>query len=99
MFDRDTTNIAKTQIGFLDFIIKPTFELVSQVLPHLSFTLKNIEANRTNWTERFDEYEKVKDAGNDIEGRIERKFPTIKYTEQLDDNLTGQRVSMLHSGS
>jgi hypothetical protein len=94
MFDRDTTNIAKTQIGFLDFIIKPTFELVVQVLPHLSFTLNNIENNKKNWTERFDEYEKIKEAGNKIEDKIERKFPVIKYDDVLDENLAS-RKSML----
>ena len=74
MFDRDTTNIAKTQIGFLDFIIKPTFEVVVKVMPHLEFTLRNIESNKANWSARFEEYEKIKEAGNKIEDKVERKF-------------------------
>ena len=39
LFDRHTTNIAKSQIGFFNFIIRPSFQLLSKVCPELEFLL------------------------------------------------------------
>lgn len=47
--DRTQVNIAKAQIGFIDVIIKPAFELLSKVLPDITDNLKNCELNRTRW--------------------------------------------------
>ena len=52
--DRDTTNIAKTQKGFLNFVIKPSYSLVCEVLPKLKFTLQNIDTNLGKWAELED---------------------------------------------
>ena len=73
-FDRDTTNIAKSQIGFLDYIIKPSFELATKLMPKIAFTIDNIEANKQHWTDLFEEYDEIKDKGNQIEDKIDRKF-------------------------
>lgn len=35
LMDRHTTNIAKAQIGFYDFIIKPSYEQLIKVCPEL----------------------------------------------------------------
>jgi len=35
-FDRTTTNIAKSQIGFIDFIIKPAYGPIIKVFPNLA---------------------------------------------------------------
>lgn len=56
-FDREETNIAKSQIGFLDYIVKPSFELAAKLMPKLSFCVENVETNKANWTDLFDEYE------------------------------------------
>ena len=56
-FDRATTNIAKSQIGFIDFIVKPAFKSVSQVFPNLDHLVQACEDNKANWTNLFDEYE------------------------------------------
>ena len=58
-FDRENTNIAKTQIGFLDIIIKPSFELAGKIAPKLAFCVDNVEANKAKWAEHFDEYEQL----------------------------------------
>lgn len=33
LMDRYTTNIAKSQIGFINFIVKPMLDLAIQLLP------------------------------------------------------------------
>ena len=77
-FDRDTTNIAKSQIGFLDYIIKPSFELATKILPKIAFTIENVEANKQHWTALFEEYDEIKEKGNHIEDKIERKFAKVQ---------------------
>ena len=53
---RDKTVIAKSQIGFMDFIVKPMFEALDQLLDSkLSHTaLANIKSNRAWWDEHGD---------------------------------------------
>jgi cAMP-specific phosphodiesterase 4 len=48
-YDRVTTNIAGSQLGFIDFIIKPSFGAVIQVLPNLQFIEKQLASNRESW--------------------------------------------------
>ena len=62
--DRYTTNIAKAQIGFFDFIIKPSYQLLLKVCPKLEFLLDEMERNKRDWTELFDEYEEKMKEGN-----------------------------------
>ena len=56
-YDRTTTNIAKSQLGFIDFIIKPAYVAVIKVFPNLSHLEQALEDNRAHWTSKFDEYE------------------------------------------
>jgi hypothetical protein len=46
--DRMTVNVAKSQIGFLDVIIKPSFIAAGEVID-LNFNLANIESNKLEW--------------------------------------------------
>lgn len=54
--DRTTVNVAKSQIGFLDVIINPSFTAADAVIP-LQENLENIQLNKEMWTSKFDEYE------------------------------------------
>lgn len=63
-YDRVTTNIAGSQLGFIDFIIKPSFSAVIQVLPSLAFIEKKLADNRETWTKHNEEYEEQKTNGN-----------------------------------
>jgi hypothetical protein len=47
--DRYTVNIAKSQIGFIDFIVKPTWEVVVMMLPAVEIYQHYLDANRKNW--------------------------------------------------
>jgi len=47
--DRETTNIAKSQQGFIAGIISPTFTLLVRFLPPLHSLITNIEKNTEKW--------------------------------------------------
>ena len=53
--DRYTVNTAKSQIGFIDAIVFPTYQLLKQVAPKVD--LSNFEINKNNWKDMIDHYE------------------------------------------
>lgn len=55
MTDRKNTNIATAQIGFIDFVIKPTFEIWSQYLSSAKIHLDALIMNRDHWEDIQDE--------------------------------------------
>lgn len=63
--DRETTQIAKSQPGFVNFILNPLFALVSEIVPELKQLEINAKENAENWknyeeTEAFQEVYKRK---------------------------------------
>lgn len=72
--DRETTNLAKSQKGFLTFIIRPAFELVTKILPRLQFAVDMVDTNLKKWEAEEDKFEKLKESGNNIEDTVERKY-------------------------
>ena len=63
-YDRKTTNIAQSQLGFIDFIIKPAFAPVMKIFPNIAHLETCIESNKSNWKSQIDAYEEEKDKGN-----------------------------------
>eukprot|EP00347_Sterkiella_histriomuscorum_P000561 403375374 len=57
LMDRTTVNIAKSQIGFIDVIVNPAYEILYKVLPKLEQNMQNIQDNKTRWSTMFEEYE------------------------------------------
>lgn len=55
--DRCTTNIAQSQIGFINFIIQPSFEIVTTFLPKTKGIMDNIARNKEQWQQSIPEYE------------------------------------------
>ena len=51
--DRSTTNIPKSQIGFINNIVTPCFVLLNQIAPKLSFFLDNLKTNGKYWENEF----------------------------------------------
>jgi len=43
--DRKTTNINKSEIGFIKFVVRPQFDLVSNVIPDIQDYFNNIAKN------------------------------------------------------
>jgi hypothetical protein len=53
--DRYTVNLAKSQLGFIDFVVAPLFGLIKEVLPKVD--LSNLETNKNKWKDLVDHYE------------------------------------------
>lgn len=43
--DRESTNISKSQLGFINFIVKPTFDCIINLLPQVSVYMDNMRSN------------------------------------------------------
>ena len=56
-YDRNTTNIAKSQLGFIDFIVKPSFSQVAKVFTNLQHLVTACQENKDKWSEEIDKYE------------------------------------------
>ena len=54
--DRYSVNKAKSQIGFIDVIVQPHFEVIKNFIPEIQKYLKNLTANKTKWEEKIDFY-------------------------------------------
>merc|ERR1712113_192671 len=63
MCDRISTNIPGSQIGFIDFIVQPAFEVVSKTLPRLGeVCLSHLALNRECWRQRDEQLLKEEDS-------------------------------------
>lgn len=47
--DRQTINLAKSQMGFIDFIVQPSFEAYAEYLPKVSVHYEQVKRNKENW--------------------------------------------------
>eukprot|EP00347_Sterkiella_histriomuscorum_P006963 403350769 len=64
--DRKTTNVGKSQIGFIDFVVIPYFDAISRILPEMSYTVDQLRINKEQWARTVDHYENEKEKnGND----------------------------------
>ena len=55
--DRYTVNTAKSQIGFIDVIAAPTFEVVKNFVPIFGEYFGNLENNKNIWKSKIDFFE------------------------------------------
>ena len=55
--DRYTVNTAKSQIGFIDVIVLPTYEVIKAFLPTMQMYIGNLENNKNRWKEKIEEYD------------------------------------------
>ena len=62
--DRYTTNFAKSQIGFLNFVIHPYFSILASVIPKMEILTKEITTNVEIYKTKVDEYEELMKKGN-----------------------------------
>lgn len=49
MMDRNKACIPQLQIEFLSTVVQPTFAILVQVFPEVSYFLEQIEANKVQW--------------------------------------------------
>ena len=58
--DRNTTKRPDSQIGFINFVVKPAYEVLADVIPNVRETiLPVIESNLSYWNEQKDSEETV----------------------------------------
>jgi hypothetical protein len=53
--DRDTTNIAKCQLGFIDILVFPLFDALTIMLPETTRCVEALESNKEFWKCRVEE--------------------------------------------
>ncbi|CAD8199035.1 unnamed protein product [Paramecium pentaurelia] len=55
--DRRTTNVAKSQIGFIDFMVLPYYNTLQQIIPVLAEFMEQISENKRYWAEQIEHYQ------------------------------------------
>jgi hypothetical protein len=58
--DRNSTPLEKSQLGFIDFVVKPLFGAYQKLSPELSVCLELLAENRTHWNNQLEEKKKAK---------------------------------------
>ena len=53
--DRETTNVPKSQVGFIGGFIIPTYNFLVVMFPTLSYTVENAKDNLNRWQKLADE--------------------------------------------
>lgn len=48
--DRDNTNIAKSQGGFISFVVMPIFSQMVNVMPNLQECIDQLKSNKEEWS-------------------------------------------------
>lgn len=81
--DRCTTNIAESQKGFIDFIIKPSFCLMVQFLPKADGILERVELNKHEWEKRIPDYQRQMEEEKMIYEQQKRSSKNSIKNEQL----------------
>ncbi len=63
LMDRKTVNIAKSQVGFMGFIIQPAFETYMNFLPNVQKNLDQMAENKPVWEGLVETFQKRLEAG------------------------------------
>ena len=81
--NRDTINMADSQVGFISFIIQPTFEAFVEFLPKVRRNVDQLLNNKEKWRSLIEECKEIKNEGNDL----------IKLYNQLDSTQKDVLIS------
>ena len=96
MNDRANINLAKSQIGFIDFIVLPSFEVFVKFLPKVSKNVEQLKINRQKWSSLVASCKKLQDSGN---GLIQ-KFKEIEEEEEKSSKKEVKQVTVdLHTST
>ena len=58
--DRKTTNVSKSQIGFIQFVVAPYFDAMTVLMPEMGYTVAQLRANKDEWARQEEEYERLR---------------------------------------
>ncbi|CAG9538894.1 unnamed protein product [Cercopithifilaria johnstoni] len=83
MCDRNNITIAKSQVGFIDFIVHPLFETWADLVnPHAQYILDQLELNRSWYQARISEEQSTMVEENDANVEVTTKFESSKHQQQ-----------------
>jgi hypothetical protein len=84
--DRENSDVPKSQVGFLTYIISPSFEILQDLFPGLSFFMDNVEENISKWQEKVtvkDLHSKKESVENENENEKVESKVKINYNLQF----------------
>lgn len=103
--DRSTVNIAKGQVGFINFVILPVYESWVKLLPKAQKNLDGAKENKRRWENLVDSYDLMLTKGYDMEAlkreneeeKISmKKLPSLDYDQsQEGGNLIPPKERMI----
>jgi hypothetical protein len=65
---RETTNIAKCQIGFIEMMVAPLFSALENIIPNLNVCVNNLQMNKDFWGTKVEWFnEKLENKNEDLE--------------------------------
>ena len=84
--DRDSTNVPKSQVGFIGGFIIPTYNFLVVMFPTLSYTIENAKNNLNKWQKLADEGRKKgwSPDNKNKEIKIVKKFENHKKEKVLN---------------
>lgn len=83
--DRETTNVAGSQPGFLSFIVIPLFKTLSEIMPDLDDLRESAERNTDKW-KAYKETEENKQVYKKKEAGAARSINLSKVAEPASDS-------------
>jgi hypothetical protein len=57
LMDRYTVNTAKSQVGFINVIVQPLYEVIKSFLPEVQICIKALEENKALWNDKVASYD------------------------------------------
>ncbi|KAL3995164.1 putative 3'5'-cyclic phosphodiesterase pde-4 [Acanthocheilonema viteae] len=86
MCDRNNITIAKSQVGFIDFIVHPLFETWADLVnPHAQYILDQLELNREWYQARIPEEQEKQDV------MIEENYANVEATTNFESSQHQQQ--------
>jgi hypothetical protein len=74
--------MAKAQVGFMNFIVQPSFEVFELLLPKVHKMVETCKVNKEKWERNVDPYQKKMEMGYQIKEML----------KQIDAQLDVKRI-------
>ncbi|RKF53929.1 putative 3 5 -cyclic nucleotide phosphodiesterase [Golovinomyces cichoracearum] len=88
---REITQLGKSQIGFMETFALPLFQEVTNIMPAMSFCVRELQKNKSIWEDKIVEHRNIKKdekiAGNDASSHLET-INAEKSNVKNSENLT-----------
>ena len=95
--DRDSTNVPKSQVGFIGGFIIPTYNFLVVMFPTLSYTIENAKNNLNKWQKLADEGRKKgwSPDNKKKEIKIVKKFENLKKEKNKKEKVLNTKTSVV----